>query len=84
MYIIVKEDTISHEGDQRSREFPDHGYPAWTETISRAEVYESYIAFVAEVTRLTNAKIKFRAFNAKQYDVQVETYLKLNLDESAN
>ncbi len=35
--IIFKSQTIHHEGDERSRTHPGHGYPAYTETLTTNE-----------------------------------------------
>jgi hypothetical protein len=39
--LIFKSRNIYHEGDERSRTNPGHGYPAHTETINTIE----YVAF---------------------------------------
>lgn len=39
--IIFDKQTIYHEGDQRSKDFPGHGYPAHTETVNNFQ----YLAF---------------------------------------
>ena len=39
-WVIVKTETVSHEGDERSRTNPGHGYPAYTEHFVR--VYEVF------------------------------------------
>jgi hypothetical protein len=33
-YAAFVEETIQHEGDQRSRDCPGHGYPAYSETYT--------------------------------------------------
>lgn len=35
--IVFKKHTVHHEGDQRSRDCPGHGYPAYSETIHAVE-----------------------------------------------
>jgi hypothetical protein len=39
--LVFKSRTIQHEGDERSRTHPGHGYPAYSETIHTVE----YIPF---------------------------------------
>lgn len=34
-YAAIITDSIYHEGDQRSRDNPGHGYPAYTETVTK-------------------------------------------------
>lgn len=71
-YIIITEENIYHEGDERSRKYPGHGYPAWTQTLQVAKEYESYGPFYKEVVELTERKTKFKAFEAKQFSVTTE------------
>lgn len=40
-YIMLVDDVINHQGDQRSRDFPGHGYPAYQESVTRVEKYSS-------------------------------------------
>ena len=37
--IVFKTKNIYHEGDERSRIYPGHGYPAHTETINTVEYH---------------------------------------------
>lgn len=37
--LVFKQRTIAHEGDERSRTAPGHGYAAWDETVNICEVY---------------------------------------------
>lgn len=39
--LVFKTHSIHHEGDERSRTHPGHGYPAHTETVHAVE----YVAF---------------------------------------
>lgn len=39
--VVFKTHSVYHEGDQRSKDAPGHGYPAHTETINAVE----YISF---------------------------------------
>ena len=36
LIIIIKEDIIYHQGDERSKTHPGHGYPEYTENVSKA------------------------------------------------
>lgn len=71
-YIIIKEEKVHHEGDERSRNHPGHGYPAWTQTLQVATEYDSYGKFFKEVESLTKSNISFKAFEAKQFSVSVK------------
>ena len=33
IYLAITKETVYHEGDERSRTNPGHGYPAYTETV---------------------------------------------------
>ncbi len=37
--LVFKTSSIHHEGDERSRQCPGHGYPAYTETVENTEYY---------------------------------------------
>lgn len=39
--LIYKTQSVYHEGDERSRTHPGHGYPAYTEQINNFEHYVS-------------------------------------------
>jgi len=47
--IIFKTKQVHHEGDERSRTNPGHGYPAYTEDISSNEYYVTTDAHVWEL-----------------------------------
>jgi hypothetical protein len=38
-WAIIKGSSVHHEGDERSRTAPEHGYPAYTEQIVEYEAY---------------------------------------------
>lgn len=65
VWIITKSRNIYHEGDERSRTHPGHGYPAYTETVEDIARFISYDAFFVEVTRLMRHGDKFLAYEAK-------------------
>jgi hypothetical protein len=77
-YIIIKNESIYHEGDQRSRDFPGHGYPAYTETVSAAKVYDDSDKFLAAVKYHTNCKHNFEAYEATQLSVKTETTVSIS------
>lgn len=39
LLLAFKEKVVRHEGDERSRTHPGHGYPAYDERIDNCEVY---------------------------------------------
>lgn len=67
MYLIITERTIHHEGDERSRSHPGHGYPAYSEEVSVVEYIENRETFEARVMQLENgtySRQKYKAFKA--------------------
>lgn len=41
-YAAIITDTIYHEGDERSRTNPGHGYPAYTETVEKFHKFKDF------------------------------------------
>ena len=41
MYLVIEPYTIHHEGDERSRTHPGHGYPAYSETVQRIHEFDT-------------------------------------------
>jgi hypothetical protein len=39
MYLVVTKRTIHHEGDERSRTNPGHGYPAYSEKVESVRTF---------------------------------------------
>jgi hypothetical protein len=51
-WVIIKALTVHHEGDERSRTAPGHGYPAGTDNYVQVyEVFTSEEAFKAELAK---------------------------------
>ena len=40
-YAAIGSDTIHHEGDERSRTRPGHGYPAYSETVTTMKEFKT-------------------------------------------
>jgi hypothetical protein len=40
-YAAIITNQIHHDGDERSRTNPGHGYPAWTEDVQSIKFFES-------------------------------------------
>ena len=53
-FLILLDRTIHHEGDERSRTHPGHGYPAYDETVTSVEEIADKPALIAWLK--TNAK----------------------------
>lgn len=48
-WAIIENTTISHEGDERSRTNPGHGYPAYTESAITYTAYTNKEEFEADL-----------------------------------
>lgn len=40
-YAAIGYDTIHHEGDERSRQSPGHGYPAYSESVTTLKEFKT-------------------------------------------
>jgi len=80
MWVIIQEDTIYHEGDERSRTNPGHGYPAHTEKVSKATSYTNYEKFVEAVERLETgySMPKYQAYKAEPITVTKKIVIDIN------
>lgn len=45
-YAVIINRTIHHEGDERSRKNPGHGYPAYSENVQELKTFANYDEFV--------------------------------------
>jgi hypothetical protein len=77
MYLIITDSTVHHEGDQRSRDFPGHGYGAYSETVQRVEKFEDYDKFVSQVEYYTRGKDKFTAYEATPFKVSSKIVIEI-------
>lgn len=56
-FAVIIEKSIHHEGDERSRTHPGHGYSAYTETVKEFKEFKTEAHFLAWI----------KAQDAKQY-----------------
>jgi hypothetical protein len=54
-YAIMTFDTLYHEGDERSRTNPGHGYGAYTEEVAHYNAYLDKEEWLKEIKRLAKA-----------------------------
>jgi hypothetical protein len=74
-YGVIYGESIHHEGDERSRTNPGHGYPAYTETVQKLETFDTEEKFKAWVKRNSEGYSR-KTFKAIKYqELQVETEL---------
>ena len=65
MYLIVTTRQVHHAGDERSRQHPGHGYPAWTEDVQKVEEFEKYDDFLKQVAYYLERDQKVKLYNAE-------------------
>ncbi len=79
-YAVILNEQIHHEGDERSRTNPGHGYPAYTETISTFKPFKTYDEFVDWVTVEKSRVYGSKSFTAIEYEeVKITTSIKINI-----
>lgn len=63
--LVYETNTIHHEGDERSRQCPSHGYPAYTETINiiRQFVFTSLTEFENMMAKLSESTQRFKGMS---------------------
>ncbi len=79
-FAVIIERSIHHEGDERSRTHPGHGYPAYTETVKEFKEFKDEAEFRAWVEREESRKYgreKYRPIAFKAVDVK--TTLSFNI-----
>jgi hypothetical protein len=73
LYAVIYKDTIHHEGDQRSRDCPGHGYPAYSETIEKIQTFKDEAALKEWILNNTT-RYNSKAFTAIKYqELKVST-----------
>lgn len=80
-YAIIKDSshTIHHEGDERSRTNPGHGYPAYDERIESIsfEAFTNKTQWEDRIRQLTIKNEVFKAIEAKPVSVETEVIVKI-------
>lgn len=74
-FVVFTQRTIHHEGDQRSRDYPGHGYGSYTEDTVQMRVFESEEELKQWV--LLNGKENFKAFKLSPVSFEIETKIKV-------
>ena len=74
-FVIFTQSQIHHEGDQRSRDYPGHGYSAYSEDVVKMQVFESEEELKQWV--LLNGKENFKAFKLSPVSFEIETKIKV-------
>ena len=63
-YVILEFDSIYIPGDQRSIDYPGHGYPATTENFSRYISFNTKDEWETEIKRRMDSKYSLKDFVA--------------------
>ena len=76
-YAIIETDSIYHEGDERSRTHPGHGYPAHTERITKIREYNDRCMWETHIKSEARRGREVRAIVFKEVDIVVEATVKI-------
>ena len=76
-FAIVEFSQVHHEGDERSRTNPGHGYPAYSETVCQYISFDSKTAWEQEISKRMQSKYgrkdDFVAITATQAQITTQT-----------
>jgi len=74
-YAVIKDRSIHHEGDERSRTHPGHGYPAYTETVHEIQEFktkEEWLAWIEREEKRDYGKEKYTAIKYQLVNVSTK------------
>mgnify|MGYP000063474534 CR=1 FL=1 len=77
LYIVLDKTTVYHEGDERSRNYPGHGYPAYSESVDKVHRFNSQTELTTWLMR-DPSRSKLEIFKC----VPVKAAVTLNVDLS--
>lgn len=72
-YGVIIERSIHHEGDERSRTHPGHGYPAYTETVKEFKEFKDEAEFRVWIERQESrnySRENYRAIAFKPVEIK--------------
>lgn len=76
-YAVTLERYIHHQGDERSRTHPGHGYPAWTETVTDLKRFDNEAALTNWI-RVYGKDNTYEVFRC--VPVKVSTEVKITIE----
>ncbi len=76
IFAVVLEKTTYHEGDQRSRDYPGHGYPAHSTTHKELVEFKSEQDFKAWIISHTDGYYSYKAYKLTPLNVVKEVSYK--------
>lgn len=73
-FIAIEDHTVYHEGDQRSRDHPGHGYPAYSETVDHVTYFTSDAQVIewAEERYKRGNRDKYKLFKCEPVEVHIK------------
>ncbi len=74
-YAVIVTETVYHEGDERSRTCPGHGYPAYTETFPKYIPFKGLLEFETWIKQ--NKDKEFVAIKAIPLKITTEIVVKV-------
>jgi hypothetical protein len=74
-YAVLYTDSIYHEGDERSRTHPGHGYPAYTESVDAVRKFDTKEDLLDWIRQ--NERKKFTAI--KYQELKVSTRVEVDV-----
>lgn len=78
-FAVIYFDTIYHEGDERSRTHPGHGYEAYSEKVQKIETFETEaeLKLWIEYNNSGYSRKSFKAIKYQELAVETETVIRL-------
>lgn len=68
-YAVIVNYRVHHEGDERSKTHPGHGYPEWTENIQRFHPFDSEEAMIRWVNYQSSLHSTFTLIKYEDLEV---------------
>lgn len=80
MFLIITTRSVYHEGDERSKTNPGHGYPAYSEDVDAVQEFsnDQENEFKTKVQQLTLSKKSFKAYSANRLTVTTLVQVEIN------
>ena len=76
-FIVIGSRNIHHEGDERSKQYPGHGYPAWTEEVPTIGYYNTEQDLKDTLAILDVSKV--RVFSVKELSVEIKKTVSIDI-----
>ncbi len=78
-YAVIYTDQVYHEGDERSRTHPGHGYSAYTETVEKIRTFKNLEELKTWI-RSNSTGFNRKSFKAIQYqELQISMEVVVNV-----